>query len=107
MPDEELHKVIPDSFSPTQSASEGRVKIYPTFELDDEDLPSIRDWKVGERHLLVIEVEQMSMKQGKDWQGDKKKDEKKINATFKVLKVGVRREDYGEEYARRRSNAPH
>ena len=99
-----LNKVIPEK---QQSFKEmNKVKIYPTFQLDDEDLPEIADWKVGGKYTLVMEVEQISMRQGSEWQGDNK--DNKIKASFKVLKVGVEEpedEGYEMEYAKKRSGS--
>ena len=97
-----LHPVIPEkmpSFKEDQKA-----KIYPTFTIDDEDLPELKNWKIGEKYVLVMEVEEMAMRAGKEWQGSMDND-KKTHATFKILKVGVKDEKFEDEYARRRSNA--
>lgn len=86
-----------------------QVKILPTFSLTDADLPDIKDWKVGDKYTLVMEVEQISMRQGSEWQGASDKD-KKVHATFKILEVGVEEEEtddssdgYEAEYASRMS----
>lgn len=97
-----LNKVIPEKQQNFKEME--KVKIYPTFQIDSEDLPELEDWKVGGKYTLVMEVEQMSMRQGSEWQGDKQ--DKKIKATFKVLKVGVpeqEEESYEMEYGRKRS----
>ncbi len=100
--DNKLHKVVPEKMP--SFSEEKRVKIYPTFSIDDEDLPALKDFKVGEKKVLEIEVEQMSMRQGAEWQGSTSGD-KKIHATFKILKVGVKKENYSQEYSRKRSGA--
>ncbi len=78
----------------------------PTFTLTDQDLPEIADWKVGDSYKLVIEVEQVSMRQGSEWGGDTNKDNTRY-ATFKLKKVGIKKEekkeDYQNEYASKRS----
>lgn len=102
---EKLNKVIPETQKSFKEMS--KEKIYPTFQLDDEDLPDLKDWKVGEKYTLIMEVEQTSMRQGSEWQGDNSKDKNKIRATFKILKVGVEEpeeDDYETEYAKRMSN---
>lgn len=96
-----MHKVIPETM-PSMKEDMKR-KIYPTFQIDDEDLPELKDWKVGEKYTLVMEVEQLSMRQGNEWQGSDSKD-KKVHATFKILSVGVEEKPeptYEEEYATR------
>jgi hypothetical protein len=99
----ELKKVKPEKQSSMAEMSKP-VKIYPTFNLDSEDLPELADWKVGQKYMLEMQVEQMSMRQGKEWQGSSN-DDKKVHATFKIMKVGVKKEDYQTEYARKRSGA--
>lgn len=103
MPKDKMHKVVPET-QPSFNEMK-KVKIYPTFQIDDEDLPELKDWKVGEKYTLVMEVEQLSMRQGNEWQGSDTKD-KKVHATFKIISVGVeepKEETYDEEYARRMS----
>lgn len=100
-----MHKVIPESLPSFKD--DMKRKIYPTFSIDDEDLPDIKDWEVGEKYVIVMEVEQLSKRQGQEWQGDNNKD-KRVHATFKITKIGVdepEEETYADEYARRRSGA--
>jgi hypothetical protein len=100
---EKMHKVVPETMDYTENK---KTKYYPTFELDNEDLPDLKDFKVGEKRVLVLEVEQMSMRQGKEWQGEgDKENDKKIKATFKILKVGVKDESFEDEYARKRAGS--
>lgn len=101
MKDEKMHKVKGESFGMDMPAK--KTRILPTIRLTDEDLPEIKDWKVGEKYTLVMEVEQISMRQGDEWQGADNKD-KRIHATFKITNVGVEdAEDpsYEQEYAQR------
>ena len=96
-----MNKVIPETMPSLRE--DRKTKIYPTFQLDDEDLPEIKDWKVGEKYMLCMEVEQLSMRQGNEWQGADSKD-KKVHATFKIISVGVEETEempYEEEYAQR------
>lgn len=64
----------------------GRMMDYPTnplpeFSLDQTNLPAIKNWKVGEKYTLIVEVEMQSI--GKD-SFDK---ENELRSRFKVLKV--------------------
>lgn len=98
-----MHKVVPEKMNSLSMSEQKKVRIYPTFQIDDEDLPELKDWKVGEKYTLVMEVEQLSMRQGNEWQGSDSKD-KKIHATFKILQVGVEDKPdltYEQEYAQR------
>ena len=100
---EKMHKVIPDTNE--MCKMDKKTKIYPTFQLDSEDLPELKDFKVGDKMTLVLDVEQLSMRQGSEWQGADTKD-KKIHATFKIINVGIDTPDeltYGQEYAQRMS----
>lgn len=97
----ELNKVIPETMPSYKE--DRKTKIYPTFSLDSEDLPAVKDWKVGQKYMLEMEVEEISMRQGSEWQGADNKD-KKVHATFKIMKVGVKDEAYEDEYARKRSS---
>lgn len=102
MAKEKMNKVIPETMP--SLAENRKTKIYPTFQLDDEDLPEIKDWKVGDKYMLIMEVEQLSMRQGNEWQGAEK--DKKVHATFKIISVGVEETEempYEEEYAQRMS----
>lgn len=98
---EKLHKVKGETFGGIPLSK--NTRILPTVRLTDEDLPEIKDWKVGEKYTLVMEVEQLSMRQGDEWQGANSKD-KRIHATFKITDVGVEEPDapdYHSEYANR------
>lgn len=55
-------------------------KMLPSFSLTAKDLPAIRNWQVGKKYKLEIEVEQVSLS----------KDEysKSVEARFKIHKVG-------------------
>lgn len=98
-----MHKVIPEKQPDWKE--DRKVKIYPTFQIDSEDLPELKNCSVGQKYPFVMEVEMMSMRQGKEWQGEGGND-KKIRASFKILKVGIEKEDFEKEYARKRSGAP-
>lgn len=63
------------------------ARIFPTLRLTDEDLPELKDWKVGKKYPLCIEVELMSTRQGSEYSQENK--DKRIHTTFKVVKVGV------------------
>lgn len=100
MAKEVMHKVKGEKFSTFPAKTE---RILPTVRLTDEDLPEIKNWKVGEKYTLVMEVEQTSMRQGNEWESSASKD-KRIHATFKITSVGVDEPDevgFEQEYANR------
>jgi hypothetical protein len=103
--DIKLHEVVPEKMGSMKEAR--KAKIYPTVYFDEEDLPEIKNWKVGDHYYLVMEVEEIAMRQGKEWQGDVDEKDNKMQATFKVLKVGGKEEDFESEYGRKRGNAEH
>lgn len=55
--------------------------MLPSFTLTEKDLPAIKNWKVGRKYKLAIEVEQVSMH--KDEYG-----KSPLTARFKIHKVG-------------------
>lgn len=100
MAKEPMHKVKGETMGGMDFPSK-KTRILPTVHLTDEDLPEIKDWKVGEKYTLVMEVEELSMRQGNEWQGADEKD-KRIHATFKITSVGVEEEpesSYADDYA--------
>lgn len=103
---ENLHKVKGETFGSEIPAKE--VRILPTFQLTEDDLPDIKDWEVGKKYLLVMEVEEIAMREGSEWQGAEDK-EHKMHATFKITKVGAEEPEgltYSEEFAQRMSPKP-
>jgi hypothetical protein len=103
MQKETMHKVKGEKMN-CLAECDKNVRILPTIRLNDEDLPEIKDWKVGDKYTLVIDVEQTSMRQGNEWEGSTGNKDKRIHATFKITKVGVEEpaeEPYESEYARR------
>ena len=65
---------------------------YPTtVRFDEDDLPELTKWKVGGRYQLTLEVEQISMSKGDEYQelGESSKDKPKVRASFKVLSVST------------------
>lgn len=57
----------------------------PRVTFTAEDVPEIKDWKVGGKYYLELEVEQVAME--KDRYGFEGEKEKPLTATFKVLAV--------------------
>ena len=57
------------------------MKIMPSISLTSEDLPQIKNWQVGGKYKLQLEVEQTEMSKS-----EYRKDSP-FSARFKVLKV--------------------
>ena len=63
--------------------------MKPTLRLSSDDLATIKNWSVGKKYKLELEVEQTSMRQGEEFEfeiGDSEGRDK-INATFKIISV--------------------
>ncbi len=57
------------------------MRMLPSFSLTEKDLPAIKNWRVGKKYKLEIEVEQVAM--SKDEYG-----KSPMEARFKIHKVG-------------------
>lgn len=57
----------------------------PRVTFTAEDVPEIKDWKIGEKYFLELEVEQVSAEKDRfGYEGEK---ESPLTATFKVVAV--------------------
>lgn len=52
----------------------------PSIHLEEDQLKEIRNWEVGGKYTLILEVEQKSMRQDSN---------KKISASFDIMKIGT------------------
>jgi hypothetical protein len=57
------------------------VRPLPSFSLTEKELPEIKDWKVGEKYTLMMEVEQVSASKDEYSKGP-------LTARFKICKIG-------------------
>ena len=62
----------------------------PSFRLTEKDLPEIKDWKVGKRYHLEMEVEQVEVSK------DEYTLDTPISARFRIHKIG-KKELYSEK----------
>jgi hypothetical protein len=53
----------------------------PSITFDVKELPEIKDWKIGGKYKLLLDVEEVSM--------SKDEYEPRLTARFKVMKVKV------------------
>lgn len=61
---------------------------YPvTVRFDEDDLPELVKWRVGGKYKLTLEVEQLSMSKGDEYEELGSKEKPKTRASFKVLSV--------------------
>lgn len=95
MPSDKIQKVqIVNQPVKTTHGTDVTPHKYPSFlSLDSEDLPAIKDWNVGKKYTLMVEVEQVSIsKDGDEYgpmmaNGETKKSS--MRARFKILSVKV------------------
>jgi hypothetical protein len=79
-------------------------RILPSFSLTSDDLPELKDWKVGGVYFLKIKVEQTSLAKGQ-YEWETSTDGKKtMNARFQIKAIEPieNKETYEDEYARKR-----
>ncbi len=74
----------------SESDSASKPMKYPTMvRFDEDELPEITKWKVGGKYKITLDVEQMSMSKGDEFneiEGNRK-EKPKTRASFKVLSV--------------------
>ena len=83
-------KVVVDNDYPSveKNKSERVIDPRPEFSVIEEVLPAIKDWSVGKKYMLEIEVE-MTGSRIEDWGDDKGK----LKASFKISGIKVEEED--------------
>ncbi len=70
----------------SKSESPSKPPKYPTtVRFDEDELPELVKWRVGGKYKLTLEVEQISMSKGDEYEESKEKP--KTRASFKVLSV--------------------
>lgn len=57
-------------------------KPQPSVSLSEDDLPEIKDWKVGGHYSIILEVEQTRLSKGDIFMDEK---DRKYEASFKIL----------------------
>lgn len=59
------------------------MRELPSFSLSEKDLPELKDWEVGKKYNLEIEVEQIG-KEKNSYMTDNKNE---IMGRFKIVKI--------------------
>lgn len=73
-----------------EGMSDKPVRRLPRFTLSEEDLPQIKEWQVGKKYTMEVEVEMTSLQ--KDQYDFSMEDEKKkMSASFKMTKIGTKK----------------
>lgn len=68
--------------------------IQPSVSLSEDDLSAIKDWKVGGKYSIILEVEQTRLSKGDIFMDEK---DRKYEASFKILSAKVAGESEQEE----------
>ena len=77
-------------------------RMPPTLSLNEDDLPDIKDWKVGGKYTITLKVEQVSSSKDSSLDGPSG-GSKKLEARFHVLSASAsgkpvaEADDYEEE----------
>lgn len=80
---------------PTKRTSDGYLaspsapkRRKPEFSITEKDLPAIKEWKVGKKYSLELNVEMVSSSKGSDYEIPYGAEQKEIhNARFKILSI--------------------
>ncbi len=71
-----------------EKVESGMVHLPSKLNIDENDLPEIKDWKVGQVYTIVVKVKLMSMsKNDRMLMMEKDSDSDKIHAEFEVEDV--------------------
>lgn len=70
-----------------EAGSPSKEKYPVTIRLDEDDLPEIKNWKVGGKYKLTVDVEQTSMSKGNEYGEADSKEKPMVRATFKVISI--------------------
>lgn len=78
-------------YKPGYIGSKNMKPILPRISFSEKDLPEIRNWKVGSKYRIVIEVEQTALRSGMGSMFDPEYHDKKnvLSADFEVQQVGA------------------
>lgn len=68
-------------------SSDMPTKMPPTLRLNSDDLPAIKNWKVGQTYKLSLEVTMTGLNQGSMYEMVDAPEDKKTSANFKVTSV--------------------
>lgn len=80
-----------------KAAMKGMVHLPSKLNIDENDLPELKDWQVGQTYTLSVKAKLMSMKQNDPMlmaEGDSDAD--KIHAEFEVM--GVKTDEEQDEH---------
>lgn len=73
------------------------VEPAPEFGITAKELPAIKDWSVGKKYTITLEVEMVSQSKGDEWDIPEGEKAPKFRARFKILKAGEKEEPNEED----------
>lgn len=92
---DELKKVKGTKMTAAEKPAEPKREL-PRVTFTSEDVPEVKDWKIGSKYYLELEVEQVAAE--KDRYGFEGEKEKPLTATFKVVAVkAIKHESHKED----------
>jgi hypothetical protein len=93
-----MKKLKGETFGNTIEKSGIDKRYLPSFNITGDDLPEIKDWKVGKMYEMKIKVRMESLNSR----------EERTSAEFKIdsLELVKDKKSYEDEYAEKRSGAP-
>lgn len=59
-------------------------EMKPTLRLSTDNIPEIKNWKVGGEYKIILTVKQKSMRQGNEFEYGEPGENKEIYATFEI-----------------------
>jgi len=105
-----MHRIKGDKMDTTKNVDmDEKVIIYTTINFNNEQFPEVDEAEVGEKVIIILEVECIAIRKGNEWQGSTT--DKKAHATYKITKVGMcdmeeenPMDTFEEDYAQKRSD---
>jgi len=73
-----------------------REERKPEFCLSQKDLEDIKDWQVGEKYTITMEIENISKEKGGWYMG--KDDKEIIHSRFKILSIKSKKDKEVDKY---------
>lgn len=83
-----LRTIKAKSFDEMHGLGKINEKVLPRLDLSLKDLPEAKDWEVGKKYPLDLEVKMTGMHQSKNSDG---------RVEFEIVKIGVEEDENEEE----------
>lgn len=86
-------KTVPNEYGMESKSKTREVDPRPSFSVDAETFPAIKDWNVGKKYTLEVEVEMTGSNIGDKWSDNPGK----LTASFKICGIMEDTDDDNEE----------